>query len=56
MWQPPWTAPGNFYNRQVGAASSYRRMQDVEQWAVMTIGTGLGDAHVTNRAQPDGEE
>jgi hypothetical protein len=27
-------------------------MQDVEHWAVMTIGTGLGNAHFTNR-KPD---
>lgn len=27
-------------------------MQDVEHWAVMTIGTGLGNAHFTNR-QPE---
>jgi hypothetical protein len=26
-------------------------MQDVKHWAVMTIGTGLGNAHFTNRAQ-----
>lgn len=25
-------------------------MQDVERWGVMTIGTGLGNAHFTNRA------
>jgi predicted NBD/HSP70 family sugar kinase len=32
-------------------------MQDVKHWAVMTIGTGLGNAHFTNRAQADdGEE
>jgi hypothetical protein len=24
-------------------------MQDVERWAVLTIGTGLGNAHFTNR-------
>jgi predicted NBD/HSP70 family sugar kinase len=28
-------------------------MQDVKHWAVMTIGTGLGNAHFTNRAQAD---
>lgn len=27
-------------------------MQDVERWGVMTIGTGLGNAHFTNRARP----
>jgi hypothetical protein len=26
-------------------------MQDVKRWGVMTIGTGLGNAHFTNRAQ-----
>jgi len=26
-------------------------MQDVEHWGVMTIGTGLGNAHFTNRAR-----
>jgi hypothetical protein len=32
-------------------------MQDVKHWAVMTIGTGLGNAHFTNRAQAaDAEE
>ena len=31
-------------------------MQDVKHWAVMTIGTGLGNAHFTNRAQPDDAE
>ena len=31
-------------------------MQDVKHWAVMTIGTGLGNAHFTNRAQPDEAE
>ena len=24
-------------------------MQDVERWGVLTIGTGLGNAHFTNR-------
>jgi hypothetical protein len=24
-------------------------MQDVERWGAMTIGTGLGNAHFTNR-------
>ena len=28
-------------------------MQDVKHWAVMTIGTGLGNAHFTNRALAD---
>jgi predicted NBD/HSP70 family sugar kinase len=28
-------------------------MQDVKHWAVMTIGTGLGNAHFTNRAHAD---
>jgi predicted NBD/HSP70 family sugar kinase len=29
-------------------------MQDVESWGVLTIGTGLGNAHFTNR-EPEGE-
>ena len=28
-------------------------MQDVKHWAVMTIGTGLGNAHFTNRSARD---
>jgi hypothetical protein len=28
-------------------------MQDVKQWAVLTIGTGLGNAHFTNREKPE---
>jgi hypothetical protein len=28
-------------------------MQDVKHWAVLTIGTGLGNAHFTNRASPE---
>lgn len=28
-------------------------MQDVKGWGVMTIGTGLGNAHFTNRAEDD---
>lgn len=28
-------------------------MQDVERWGVMTIGTGLGNAHFTNRTSQD---
>ncbi len=31
--------------------SELPRMQDVERWGVLTIGTGLGNAHYTNRAQ-----
>jgi predicted NBD/HSP70 family sugar kinase len=27
-------------------------MQDVQQWGVLTIGTGLGNAHFTNREKP----
>jgi predicted NBD/HSP70 family sugar kinase len=30
-------------------------MDDVKHWAVMTIGTGLGNAHFTNRAPADEE-
>jgi predicted NBD/HSP70 family sugar kinase len=41
----------------VQGLSELPRMQDVKHWAVMTIGTGLGNAHFTNRAQADdGEE
>ena len=28
-------------------------MQDVKHWGVMTIGTGLGNAHFTNRAREE---
>jgi predicted NBD/HSP70 family sugar kinase len=28
-------------------------MQDVERWAVMTMGTGLGNAHFTNRSRDE---
>jgi len=28
-------------------------MQDVGRWGVMTMGTGLGNAHFTNRSRPD---
>jgi predicted NBD/HSP70 family sugar kinase len=31
-------------------------MQDVEHWGVLTIGTGLGNAHFTNRADEDDED
>jgi hypothetical protein len=27
-------------------------MQDVERWAILTIGTGLGNARFTNRTAP----
>jgi hypothetical protein len=30
-------------------------MQDVERWGVLTIGTGLGNAHFTNRKQEKGK-
>lgn len=30
-------------------------MQDVESWGVVTIGTGLGNAHFTNKAKPKGK-
>jgi hypothetical protein len=26
-------------------------MRDVAQWGILTIGTGLGNAHFTNRAR-----
>ena len=28
-------------------------MQDVKHWGVLTIGTGLGNAHFTNRTRAD---
>lgn len=31
-------------------------MQDVESWGVLTIGTGLGNAHFTNRSRPNDEQ
>jgi hypothetical protein len=31
-------------------------MQDVEHWGVLTIGTGLGNAHFTNRHEEHDEE
>ena len=31
-------------------------MQDVEHWAVLTIGTGLGNASFQNRAKPKGRD
>ena len=31
-------------------------MQDVERWAVLTIGTGLGNARFTNRRKDDGRK
>ena len=31
-------------------------MRDVEQWGVLTIGTGLGNASFTNRSLPAGAE
>jgi hypothetical protein len=30
-------------------------MQDVEHWAVLTIGTGLGNASFQNRGKPKGK-
>ncbi len=30
-------------------------MQDVERWAVLTVGTGLGNASYTNRQSPEFE-
>jgi hypothetical protein len=31
-------------------------MQDVKHWAAMTIGTGLGNAHFTNRKSDEDDE
>jgi predicted NBD/HSP70 family sugar kinase len=31
-------------------------MQDVERWGVLTIGTGLGNARVTNRRKDNGKD
>ena len=31
-------------------------MQDIRHWGVVTIGTGLGNAHFTNKAEPQGGE
>ena len=33
----------------VQGLSEVPNMHDVERWAVLTIGTGLGNAHYTNR-------
>jgi hypothetical protein len=35
----------------VQGLSELPQMQDVEQWGVLTIGTGLGNAHFTNRKE-----
>lgn len=35
--------------------SEMPRMQDVEHWAVLTIGTGLGNASYRNRTKPKGK-
>jgi predicted NBD/HSP70 family sugar kinase len=37
----------------VQGLSEVPNMQDVSQWAVLTIGTGLGNAHFTNRQQEE---
>jgi hypothetical protein len=39
----------------VQGLSELPRMQDVERWGILTIGTGLGNARFTNRAS-DGED
>ncbi|MGV3548379.1 ROK family protein [Rhizobium sp.] len=31
-------------------------MQDISDWGVVTIGTGLGNAHFSNKAEPKGSE
>jgi hypothetical protein len=33
----------------VQGLSELPEMQDIEHWGVLTIGTGLGNAHFTNR-------
>jgi predicted NBD/HSP70 family sugar kinase len=40
----------------VQGLSEVPNMQDVEKWAVLTIGTGLGNAHFTNRPRPEESE
>ena len=40
----------------VQGLSEVPNMQDVEKWAVLTIGTGLGNAHFTNRPTIDEEK
>jgi hypothetical protein len=37
----------------VQGLSEVPNMQDVEKWAILTIGTGLGNAHFTNRPSVD---
>ena len=37
----------------VQGLSELPEMQDIEHWGVLTIGTGLGNAHFTNRQDPD---
>lgn len=37
----------------VQGLSEVPNMRDVERWAVLTIGTGLGNAHFTNRHSPE---
>ncbi len=39
----------------VQGLSEVPNMQDVERWAVLTIGTGLGNAHFTNRSSGNEE-
>jgi predicted NBD/HSP70 family sugar kinase len=31
-------------------------MQDISNWGVVTVGTGLGNAHFSNKAEPSGSE
>jgi predicted NBD/HSP70 family sugar kinase len=40
----------------VQGLSEVPNMQDVEKWAVLTIGTGLGNAHFTNRSMVEEKE
>jgi len=40
----------------VQGLSEVPNMRDIESWAVLTIGTGLGNAHFTNRGEPGDDE
>jgi hypothetical protein len=39
----------------VQGLSEVPNMRDIENWAVLTIGTGLGNAHYLNR-HPEGDD
>lgn len=40
----------------VQGLSEVPNMRDIENWAVLTIGTGLGNAHFTNRGEPEDDD